>query len=95
MKMGEFDTFMNDLAEVSGVPRTMLDKTPALVLFRLKVALDERNKAREERDAAKEALEAYQRTFAPYPQPESYGDPGVVTSLTVDGKEIPIQRVKS
>ena len=53
MKMGEFDTFMNDLAEVSGVPREILDKTPARALFALKSAIDERDRARE-------ALTAYQ-----------------------------------
>ena len=46
MKMGEFDTFMGELEMISGVPRDILDKTPARSLFALRVALDERNTAR-------------------------------------------------
>jgi hypothetical protein len=42
MKMGEYETWMADLSAVADIPRDLLDKTPARVLFRLRVALDER-----------------------------------------------------
>ena len=57
MKMGEYDTFMSQLAEVSGVPREILDKTPARALFALKSAIDERDRARAKSDPPAEPRE--------------------------------------
>ena len=50
MKVGEFEEWMTNLATVSGVPREMLDRTPARVLFALSTAIEERDRAREGRD---------------------------------------------
>jgi hypothetical protein len=52
MKMGEYETWMNDLSTVTGLTREMLNKAPALVLFAL-------NSAIEERDRAKAMVEAF------------------------------------
>jgi hypothetical protein len=47
MKMGEYEAWMNELSTVSGCSRDLLDKTPSKVLFAFKVAIEERNTARE------------------------------------------------
>ena len=46
MKMGEYDTWMNELSTVADLSRDLLDKTPSKVLFALNVAIGERNAAR-------------------------------------------------
>jgi hypothetical protein len=51
MKLGEYQEWMTNLATISGCSAEMLEKTPARVLFALNVAIEERNRAREERDA--------------------------------------------
>lgn len=47
MKAGEFEEWMANLATVSGVPREMLDRTPARVLFALSTAIEERDRRHE------------------------------------------------